>query len=601
MLSKIAVIGLRSDPVIVNFAARATLRGHEPYIMDLRRVAEEGEWRLHAPARVGDWIALGDEKFPLAAMDGIYIRMINLSTPRTPEAHRWNALFGALRVHLLSTQAKVINPPIADTQNSAKPLHEAWLASKGMNIPATVTSADPDVLADFCKSGRAIAKPISGVRAHAREVTAEDFLGKTFRGPVHLQRMIKGNDVRAHVVGQEVFSCAFASQQADYRRDRKRTEWITELEPQLAQRIVELTAAQGLIFAGWDFKVDQNGDFWCLEANPMPGYAFYDRIMDGAITDGLLRYLTTREASLPFLPRSLISDISEKDPAGFPRHGDHSYGLIEQCSGETHFEWCSERCRERLNEYAARVVWCHEILDYELDSPSRWFSRTRREVLEYGRADEGSKYRACLEWILENPPMTIDLDYVLEVHDRAVGGRGLRKFELRVPTRIPSSSSSIERDLRAALGIRHEESPPVAAANVHLDMLEIHPFPDGNGRTSRLIATAFLVQGGYRSRLLIDTEGLFAPYLYRYLFLLYAFHAGAICRTAYLSGWLGELLGNAEPVAWLSEGCRPLDVPMALAHLRKLEVPLTESEGARLIGQLGKRLEELASVKRHAE
>lgn len=54
----------------------------------------------------------------------------------------------------------------------------------------------------------------------------------------------------------------------------------------------EVSVEQGLVFAGWDVKLDREGRYWCLECNPMPGYSCYDRVGDGAISDALIKVLS---------------------------------------------------------------------------------------------------------------------------------------------------------------------------------------------------------------------------------------------------------------------------------------------------------------------
>jgi hypothetical protein len=48
----------------------------------------------------------------------------------------------------------------------------------------------------------------------------------------------------------------------------------------------------GLAFAGWDLKV-RNDECWILEANPMPGYSYYDEKLGGRITRALVDLLRT--------------------------------------------------------------------------------------------------------------------------------------------------------------------------------------------------------------------------------------------------------------------------------------------------------------------
>ena len=107
-----------------------------------------------------------------------------------------------------------------------------------------------------------------------------------------VQRMIEGDDVRVHVVGDAVIACRFSSTTIDYRSDREATREITGIPAALASLLVARTAEQGLAFAGWDFKLDRDGTYWCLECNPMPGYSFYDRVCDGAVSDALIKLLS---------------------------------------------------------------------------------------------------------------------------------------------------------------------------------------------------------------------------------------------------------------------------------------------------------------------
>jgi D-alanine-D-alanine ligase-like ATP-grasp enzyme len=69
---------------------------------------------------------------------------------------------------------------------------------------------------------------------------------------------------------------------------------MIRLPDELAELLIRRTADQGLLFAGWDFKVDSDGTYWCLECNPMPGYSHYDRVCDYTISDALMALLRQR-------------------------------------------------------------------------------------------------------------------------------------------------------------------------------------------------------------------------------------------------------------------------------------------------------------------
>lgn len=288
----IGIAGSRADPVMVHFATHCVLRGQAFAVIDLVELAARGDWSFGLPPSRGD-VLCGDEVVRPGELSGIYVRPIHLG--RTPgDAVRWRGLLDGFNSWLHETEVTVVNRPHHHQLNSVKPAHYAWLSASGLQVPGWIVSTDVEQLAAFVGAGRAVLKPLCGTRATTREVGADALADMADRdGPALVQRLVPGDDVRAHVVGERVVACRFQSEQVDYRSDRSARREVVELPDDLAARLVALTAEQGLAFAGWDFKVDGDGAYWCLEANPMPGYSFYDRICDGAISDALIEVLTT--------------------------------------------------------------------------------------------------------------------------------------------------------------------------------------------------------------------------------------------------------------------------------------------------------------------
>lgn len=299
----IGIAGTKADPVILNFAARCTMRGVDFAILDLLRIAAEGEWSLTAPASQADFVR-GDEQVELHELSGIYIRPIPLSrVPR--EMARWQGLTEGLYAWMEEADCRIVNLPTVSHQiNSYKPAHYSWLAENGFLVPPSLLTNRVERLREFLAGGRAVVKPVSGVRATTRELTDQSAqrLATTQR-PVLAQRLIEGYDIRVHVVHQDVLACAFHSSSIDYRSDRYAVREIVDVPGELAERLIAKTAEQCLVFAGWDFKVDGDGRYWCLECNPMPGYSYYDTQCLGAISDALIRELCHRPASGTNLPR----------------------------------------------------------------------------------------------------------------------------------------------------------------------------------------------------------------------------------------------------------------------------------------------------------
>lgn len=293
----IYAIGLDSDRTFRHFISVGERRGMEVKSINLRAVIEEGSWRLAIPDDGDSSITISGRQLALDPRASYYCRIMDLSTVQTELvlAFRWRGLIAALMAWLDHIPGKVINRPSSGSNNFTKPLHEYALQSYGFNVPPSLTSSNSEQLATFVATEPAIVKPASGVRADSRLVHAEEFASfHPLQGPVHLQRYIAGADVRAHVVGDHVHAELIRSVKIDYRRSLEvPTEFTSfELPDVLNAQLIRITKQLGLTFAGWDFKLADDGTYWCLEVNPMPGYDGYDHRLGNRISDSLFDQLT---------------------------------------------------------------------------------------------------------------------------------------------------------------------------------------------------------------------------------------------------------------------------------------------------------------------
>ncbi|MGH3720499.1 MAG: ATP-grasp domain-containing protein [Pseudonocardiaceae bacterium] len=257
-----------------------------------------GDWRLAIPDDGASWLHTGGRRHDLDPVGGYFCRIIDLSKiePDPQRATRWRWLVAALPAWLDHVPGCVVNRPSMWADNGSKPLHEARLGRAGFRVPESLTSSDPDRLRTFAAHGPTIVKALCGARATTRLVGPEDFDGFTAtRGPVHLQRYIVGNDVRVHICGIRIHAQEIeAPAVVDYRTTVAANIRITDcdLPAALADQLVTSTRDAGMLLAGWDLKMDPDGTYWALEANPMPGYDWYDRELSGAVTASLLDLLS---------------------------------------------------------------------------------------------------------------------------------------------------------------------------------------------------------------------------------------------------------------------------------------------------------------------
>ncbi len=295
MSRTIAAIGIDVDPTFPVFVASA-LECNVPVTTLNLRAAVDGEWRIptHGEETATFWF--GDHIVELHLDNAYFCRIIDMSSQQTDpsQSRRWIALTRALDMWLNQVTGRVVNRSRAATHNASKPLHEALLGRLGFKVPPSITSCDVAELRRFVRAGPAISKAISGVRAQTTMMTEEllDAFDPT-GGPIHLQRCVDGDDARIHVVGDKLVAQRVGpGDGVDYRHDGRFSDLeVFDPPAALADALVKGSAAIGLHFAGWDFRIDADGEYWCLEANPMPGYSPYDARCEGAISRLLLEYL----------------------------------------------------------------------------------------------------------------------------------------------------------------------------------------------------------------------------------------------------------------------------------------------------------------------
>lgn len=289
----IVAVGIDVDDTFCHFVRAALVAKAQVSVVNLR-AAVDGEWRFdvpHGPAT----LRYAGRTFTLDPDDSYYCRVIDLSShgEDTPRARAWHSLLSGLRAWLDGVRGPIANRAQAGSHNSAKPLHEALLAELGFQVPESLTSSDAVELMRFTREGPTISKTVCGVRADAIAVTEADF--REFvpeSGPVHLQRLVRGADARIHVAGESVVAQRVTTTHEDYRRAGVLDDLVLFDPPvDLRKRLVDATGHIGLAFAGWDFKIDEAGHYWCLEVNPVPGYGVYDRRCGGAISQALIGML----------------------------------------------------------------------------------------------------------------------------------------------------------------------------------------------------------------------------------------------------------------------------------------------------------------------
>lgn len=197
----------------------------------------------------------------------------------------WNALEG-----------RWLNSPFDILRAEDKPRQLQEAHRLGFSVPATLVGNDFEAASEFTSKGDAIGKPLRRAlleRGATGEVLFTSRLpplteadrGAAELAPVIYQHEIeKADDVRATVIGEEVFAASIDSQSCEETvvdwRCGSRVDLdhaVIELPREIASRCVSLSKSLGLRYGAIDLVRDRSGAFWFLEINPNGQWAWIER------------------------------------------------------------------------------------------------------------------------------------------------------------------------------------------------------------------------------------------------------------------------------------------------------------------------------------
>lgn len=296
----ISVVGDLGDLTLVYVAHLARRRGL--HVIELSEDALGSSWAFSFDDRQpkgGRIVAAGDS-YSFGDVAGMYVRLS--SEPELPadldglpdeeKAVLIRERRSALQYLLNRFPGVVANRPAAGRSNGSKPYQMRQLAQAGFRLPRWVASNDLeaiDAFLDTCGAG-AIYKSCSGLRSRARlfdDAVRERLEEGT--SPIVVQEYVPGADVRVHTVNDQVFATKVISEGVDYRFSGTESDYESiDVPEDIALLMQQVARQEGLTIAGFDFRVTDEGRWFCLEVNPVPTFLPYEMLAGQPIGDALL-------------------------------------------------------------------------------------------------------------------------------------------------------------------------------------------------------------------------------------------------------------------------------------------------------------------------
>jgi glutathione synthase/RimK-type ligase-like ATP-grasp enzyme len=228
----------------------------------------------------------GETALDMARVKVAYVRGSNLydyddarDLPKdSPVAMRAARFEAQLMAWLDASDTLTINRSGPSATNNSKPYQMTLIRQAGFSIPETLVSNDAVAVKAFLtEHPDAVYKSISGVRSIVRPVGERhrDFLDDVQWCPTLFQRVVRGTNYRAHVIGNDVLAVRIESDRLDYRYGSS-TITIAELPAGVSERCRRLTASLGLYFSGIDLIRTPQSEWYCLEVNPSPAFSYFE-------------------------------------------------------------------------------------------------------------------------------------------------------------------------------------------------------------------------------------------------------------------------------------------------------------------------------------
>lgn len=296
--------GVPSDPPLAA-VEKILVRKRIPYAFLDQRAILDTELTLEVGENIQGTLRVNGDALDLGKVRAVYPRPYNLEQIEavvkidrdSPQFQHAIAFHQAFSNWLDLTPALVLNRPKEMYLNYSKPYQAALIKALGFAIPQTLLTTDPAEVSGFRKDHpEIIYKSVSAVRSIVVQLHPEDEarLDNVAWCPTQFQQRVKGTDVRVHVIGSEIFACEIVSDADDYRYAPLSKNSVEirafDLPEDCIARCRNLASAMNFLLAGIDLRCE-NDIWYCFEANPSPGFTYYQEQTGQLIDEAIVRLL----------------------------------------------------------------------------------------------------------------------------------------------------------------------------------------------------------------------------------------------------------------------------------------------------------------------
>lgn len=196
----------------------------------------------------------------------------------------------------LQNGTKWVNGWEAFQHHQEKPYQLQKVKNLGIRIPQTYIGNNlKDITSAYYKLKKSIFKPVFGgahteilTESHLEAGRVEAALAKS---PITVQEFIAGTNIRTYVVGQRIISIELKSELADFREDDDAKLVVIDTPELIKNQAIEITKELYLNWTAIDWRRNENGEYYFLEANPSPMFIGFEKQSGISMSDYIVDYM----------------------------------------------------------------------------------------------------------------------------------------------------------------------------------------------------------------------------------------------------------------------------------------------------------------------
>lgn len=305
----ILLLGIPSEAPL-RMVIEAAESQNVPYLVFNQRDSQFTDLFLeNKNGKVDGFFYIRGRSWRLSSFSGVYVRMMDhqelpenkprdRTTGRSEKIQKSYLLHEMLYDWLELTDCRVMNRNSAMSSNMSKPYQAQLITKVGFKTPRTMITNNPNEVKQFLHDHkRIIFKSISSVRSIVRELSDVKILDleKVRYLPTQFQEYVDGINLRVHIVGEDIFATEVHTRATDYRyvegEDQEINMVPIKLSTEIESRCFKLSRILNLPLCGIDLMRTSEGDYYCFEVNPSPGYSYYQINTGQDIAAAIVRYL----------------------------------------------------------------------------------------------------------------------------------------------------------------------------------------------------------------------------------------------------------------------------------------------------------------------